>query len=673
MTALLGQTLVLLALLSATAGSVLAFTAGLRDSAGAMAWARRLAYVFAALMVGANLLMEYALLAHDFSVSYVAQVGSRATPTWVTIVSLWSSLEGSILFWGGILGLYVAGATRWSRDRHPEVMPWAMGILLACSVFFAFLIAGPANPFQVVPNPPVDGPGPNPQLQNHILMVVHPPFLYLGYVGLTVPFAFAGAALLAGRLGPDLLKSLRLWLLIPWMFLTVGIVLGGWWAYGVLGWGGYWAWDPVENASLMPWLTATAAIHSLLVVERRKLLKGWTVTLVLATFLLTILGTFMTRSGVFNSVHAFTQSDIGPTFLVFLALGLVGSVLLLAARIARLEAEGRIGGPSSREASVLILNLLLVALTFVVLLGTVFPLVVEAVQGVQISVGEPYFNRMAIPLGVALLFLMGVGPALPWGRSNLHEAKRALLPPTLLGLVFAAIGLALGSRSVWLLLTLFTAGYATHVTLRSMLLPVTSRLGGGTEGLGKAVGSLFGAGRRRFGAYVVHLGLVMLLVGVGVSSTHKRSIEVSLPQGGSATLGDYTLTYLGTESRREPHRISTVARVEVAKGGERLGILEPAMNQYFTQREPIGTPAVRTTLEEDVYLSLMSIDGRTGNLGLRAFLEPMVVWIWIGAGIMVLGSLLCIWPRRALAAMPATRPAAAAGPDPATTPVEPAA
>jgi len=671
MIAWLGQTLVLLALLAAAVGSVLGFTAGIKRNEAALQWARRMAYLFAAGMIGANLLMELALLTHDFSVSYVAQVGSRATPTWVTMVSLWSSLEGSILFWGAILGVYVAGATWWSRNRHPEVMPWAMGTMLACAVFFAFLIAGPANPFQLVPNPPVDGPGPNALLQNHILMVIHPPSLYLGYVGMTVPFAFAVAGLLGGRLGPDLLKSLRFWLLIPWTFLTIGIVLGGWWAYEVLGWGGYWAWDPVENASLLPWLTATAAVHSILVVERKGLLKGWTVTLVLATFLLTILGTFMTRSGVFNSVHSFTQSDIGPTFLAFLALGLIASVLLLAARISTLEAEGRLEDVKSRESFFLVQNLIFVGLTFTVLIGTVFPLVVEAVKGVQISVGEPYFNRMAIPLGVAMLFVMGVGPALPWGRSTGAEATRALVPPLAGGVLLAGAGLALGARSAWLLLTLFTGGYTLQVTIKEMLLPVRQRLKGGRNTLGEALASLLGPGRRRFGAYVAHLGVVVVLVAIGVSSTHKVTAETTLAVGQSAQLGDYTLTFLGSEERVEPHRRATVAKVQVSKDGEKLRVLEPRMNHYFTMREPIGTPAVHTTAKEDVYLSMMSIDAQ-GRLGLRAFLEPMVVWLWIGTAIITLGSLLAMWPRRSLAAASSRKPAVtAAGPAPEQ--MEPAA
>ncbi|TMB05744.1 MAG: heme lyase CcmF/NrfE family subunit, partial [Deltaproteobacteria bacterium] len=284
----LGRILILLALLAASAGALVGFATGARPSGAGWAWARRLAYAFAALMVLANLVMEYALLTHDFSVGYVAHVGSRSVPTWVSLVSLWSSLEGSILFWGLVMGAYIAVATWQNRHRYPEYMPYAVGVWLACGAFFSFLLAGPAQPFATVPGPPIDGPGPNPLLQNHYLMIIHPPFLYAGYVGMTIPFGLACAALLVGRLGHDFIRPLRNFLLLPWIFLTVAIVLGGWWAYEVLGWGGYWAWDPVENASFLPWLTATAALHSALLVERKGVLKGWTATLVIATYLLTV-------------------------------------------------------------------------------------------------------------------------------------------------------------------------------------------------------------------------------------------------------------------------------------------------------------------------------------------------------------------------------------------------
>ena len=644
MTAEIGRALILLALVAGAGGAMVGFVVGRRPSAAGAEWTRRVAYTFSGLMLLANALMVYALLARDFSVGYVAQVGSRQVPDWVAVVSLWSSLEGSILFWGAILGVYVTVATWKTRTSHPEYMPYAIGVWLACGAFFAFLLAGPAQPFATVPNPPADGPGPNALLQNHVLMIVHPPCLYMGYVGMTIPFGLACAALLAGRLGHDFLRPLRTWLLLPWVFLTVAIVLGGWWAYEVLGWGGYWAWDPVENASFLPWLTATAALHSAILVERKGVLKGWTVTLIQATFLLTILGTFMTRSGVFNSVHSFTQSTIGPTLLVFLAAALVFSVALLATRIDRLASEGELAGARSRDGVFLLNNLVFVLFTFTVLLGTVFPLVVEAVRGVQMSVGRPYFDRMAVPLGVALLLLMGVGPALPWGTATPAQLRKALLPPLAGAAVFAALGFALGARNVWTLVTLAFGGFTAQVTLRELWLPIRQRLR--REGLAQAIVETQRQSRRRTGAYVVHAGVVLIIIAIAVSSTMGIDKEARLQAGESFELGRYTLTFMGADEVQEPHRTSLIARVEVRAGGRVLGILTPRMNHYHTQREPIGTPAVRTGFGHDLYLSVMNVDAAAQTLGVHALVNPMVGWIWIATGIMALGGLAALVPAR---------------------------
>jgi cytochrome c-type biogenesis protein CcmF len=654
----IGRALILLALLTASAGAVVAFATGRRYSADGARWARRLAYAFGISMGLANLLMVYALVNHDFSVSYVAQVGSLSSPTWVSVVSLWSSLEGSILFWGLILGAYVVAATKMMQARHPELLPDAMGVWLASAAFFAFLLAGPAQPFGTITNPQADGPGPNPLLQNHVLMMIHPPFLYLGYVGMTIPFGLAAAALLRGRLGQDFVGALRAWLLLPWIFLTCAIVLGGWWAYEVLGWGGYWAWDPVENASFLPWLTATAALHSAILTERKGILKGWTTTLILATFLLTILGTFMTRSGVFNSVHSFTQSAIGPTILVFLAAALVFSVVLLAFRVDTLAADGVLGDPVSREGVFLLNNLLFVLFTFTVLVGTVFPLLVEAARGTQMSVGRPYFDAMAVPIGAALLFLMGVGPALPWGAANGEQVRRALLPPMVGAVVLCAIGYALGVRAPWTLVTLAFGGYAAQVTLGEMWLPLRQRMRGRGEAFGQAfVEGQLRRGRRRFAAYVVHAGAAVVIIAIAVSSTMGISREAQLRVGETTKVGDYTLTFVRADDVQEPHRRSLVATVAVSRNGQDLGTLRPAMNQYAREREPIGTPAVRTSLKEDLYLSVMNIDPEGGTLGLLAMVNPMVGCLWLATGVMALGGLMALLPSRRRADVLAPAPA----------------
>jgi cytochrome c-type biogenesis protein CcmF len=648
----LGRALILLALLSSTAGSVIGFAAGKRDSERLATLARQFGYTYAASMISAALLMIFALLSHDFSVSYVAQVGSRNVPTWVTIVSLWSSLEGSILFWGAVLGIYIAVALKSTSLTQPDYTPYANGVWLACASFFSFLISGPAQPFNTVSPVPFDGPGPNPLLQNHVLMAVHPPFLYLGYVGMTIPFGFASAALLRGRLGHSFLPTLRTSLLVAWTFLTVAIVLGGWWAYEVLGWGGYWAWDPVENASLLPWLTATAALHSAIVMERRGTLKGWTVTLVMSSFLLTVLGTFMTRSGVFNSVHSFTQSSIGPTILVFLAIALIWSVVTLAMRIDKLSSDGSIASVASREAMFLVNNLFFVLLTFTILIGTVFPLVVEAVQGVQMSVGRPYFDKMAVPIGLCILFVMGIGPALPWGRADREQIRRTLITPLIGASLFTMAGFALGVRVQWTLITLFFAGYTAQVTLREMFIPVRQRMQ--RESLGSALSNaLVRRGGRRFGAYVVHTGAVIIFISIAVSSTMGRSEEVQLARGGSATLGRYVIKFNGAEVRDEPHRQSTIAHLVVTEKGRVVANLDPRMNIYERQREPIGTPDVRSRLTHDIYVSIMNVDPATQSVGLRVMINPMVSWIWGAAAMMALGGVITlIARRRTLVAVP---------------------
>ncbi|MGH8973979.1 MAG: heme lyase CcmF/NrfE family subunit, partial [Acidimicrobiia bacterium] len=389
--------------------------------------------------------MEWALVTHDFSIRYVAENHSRSTPLLYTVASLWGALEGSILLWALILGGYLVATTRRFRTRAADpLVAWATLTGLVVAAFFFGLMLGPANPFETLAGAiPLDGRGPNPLLQNHPLMAIHPPMLYLGYVGFTVPFSFAVAALVTGRVGEGWLLETRRATLMAWGFLSAGIVLGAWWSYEVLGWGGYWAWDPVENASFIPWLTATAYLHSVVVQERRGMLRVWNLSLIVATFCLTILGTFLTRSGVINSVHSFTQSAIGPLLLGFLGVAALTGVALIAWRGDQLRTPGRIDSPVSREGAFLANNLLFAGFAFVVLLGTVFPLLVEALDELrygsegtrQLSVGEPYFDRMTLPLGLALVFLMAVAPALPWRAASGEVLRRRLAGPAWVGAV----------------------------------------------------------------------------------------------------------------------------------------------------------------------------------------------------------------------------------------------
>jgi cytochrome c-type biogenesis protein CcmF len=471
-------------------------------------------------------------------------------------------------------------------------------------------------------------------------MIVHPPSLYLGYVGMTIPFGIAVAALVRGELGAHLQLHLRRWLLLPWTFLSLGITLGGWWAYEVLGWGGYWAWDPVENASLLPWLTATAALHAAMLPARRAGLSAWTLTLVLVSFLLTLLGTFMTRSGVFNSVHSFSQSEIGPVFLGFIAVAGAACVALLAARVDRLSGEGAARAALSRESAFLVNNLLFVSLTFTVLVGTTFPLLAEAIRGTKLSVGAPYFDRMAVPIGVAILYLMAIGPALPWGEGTSAQAWWTLRAPLGGGVAAAALAAVLGVPVSWALVVAFGAGMAAAVSARELWRPIGVKLAAGA-GLGQAVAAMVGPARRRTGGYLVHLGVVAMIVGIAMSSTFRVDQEFQLRRGESASFFGRQLAFLGGEVVREPHRERHVARFEV-EGRE----LSPELRTYPGSMTPIGSPAVRSTLRDDLYLSAMRIEPDGSGVAVHAYLQPLVAWIWIGGGVVVLGALLASIPSR---------------------------
>ncbi len=659
----LGYGLVLAGLAFASFGALVGLVSGMRRNDAAFPWVMRCVVGFFACMLGANGVMEWALLSNDFSVKYVAQVGSIATPTPYKIVSLWSALEGSILFWGFIMGSYVMAFAWVHRREHARYMSLALGTMLAVGVFFAFLIAGPANPFHAMSPVPADGPGPNALLQNHYLMIIHPPMLYLGYVGMTVPFGIAVAALLRGEMGDAWMAPLRRWTLFAWLFLSIGIILGAWWAYAVLGWGGYWAWDPVENASFLPWLTATAFMHSTLVHERKKMLKLWTLSLVLSSFVLTILGTFMTRSGIFNSVHSFTQSDIGPTFLVFIAVLLFVSVTLLAVRGPLLVAESQIKSLLSRETTILVNNLVFVAITFTVLLGTLYPLISEAVRDVKVSVGEPYFNKMAVPGGVMVLFLMGVGPMLPWGSADPKTVRERFWIPAAVGVAVVGACLAGGLRGFYPLLTFGLAGFVTVITLRELALPVKVRMQEHREGFVSALVGSATRARRRFGGYIVHLGIVMILVAVGASSADVTRTSGTVREGESLKIGGYQVQYLGLASGREPHRTYVATNLRITAPDGSVSEMSPRMNYYETMTDPVGTPAVRSTPREDLYLSLMAFSEERRTASFNAWIFPLVGWIWWSIPLLVLGTLIALWPARR--ARPVVEPrASVTGPTP---------
>ena len=603
-------------------------------------------YAMWGLVTAATLAMVYALVSHDFSVEYVARVGSRATPVFYTVISLWGALEGSILFWIFVLGSLSALVMYQNRAREGMLMPYTGGVLMLISIFFLILLVGPANPFGLVSPAPLDGPGPNPLLQNHPLMAVHPPLLYLGYVGMSVPFAFAIGAVLSGDIETDgWIRLTRRWTLVAWAFLAAAIVAGMWWSYEVLGWGGYWAWDPVENASFLPWLTATAFLHSVMVQERRGLLKLWNLNLIVATFTLTILGTFLTRSGVLSSVHAFSEGPIGMYFLGFIAVVLVGSFALVAGNSARLRPTGSLDSVVSRESVFLLNNLFLTAFTITVLVGTLFPLVAEAVRGVKVSVGEPFFNRMTLPICMALLFLMGVGPALPWRRASPEVVRRQLIPPAVGALAGLVLSLIVGVRSPYALAIFSFGAFAVVANVREFVDGAMARRRAHGESPPVALARLVGANRRRYGGYVAHLGVLILTLGIGASSVFRTEREATLQKGETMEVGRFTIRLDDVYGREEPQRSVLAAGVTVLRNGREVGRLEPRMNFYPTSDQPVPTPSVRSRPAGDLYINLQAFAQDGSNATLRVILEPLVPWIWIGGFIVCLGAMVSMGGR----------------------------
>jgi cytochrome c-type biogenesis protein CcmF len=571
------------------------------------------------------------MITRDFSLAYVQKVGSWSTPALYNFAAVWSALEGSILMWVLILAGYTAAVSFWVRKRMQDLIAsWALGVMFVVSAFFFLVSFFPANPFAAGAPGVLDGPGPNPLLQNHILVMFHPPILYLGYVGVTVPFAFAIAALITGRVGEGWLVATRRWSLFAWGFLTFGIALGSWWSYEVLGWSGVWAWDPVENASLLPWITGTAYIHSVLVQERRGMLRVWNISLLVATFSLTILGTFLTRSGVLNSVHAFSESSIGSWFLAFFAVVLVVSIGLIGWRGDKLRSPGVIDSPLSREAAFLANNVLFAVFAFVVLLGTVFPLIIEALQNRQIAVGAPFFDKLSMPIGLALLTLMAIAPVLPWRKASTETLRERLFWPTWCGVAALVASLLLGAYGLAPLLTFTLGGVAAGAAMRQVVLATRRQ---GWRGL---VG-------RANGGMIVHLGVILIAVALGASNSFSKSQELSLVANVEASFSGHTFELKDVVEVRDDRSISVKALVLV--DGKK--IYAPAITKYTRIGMNVGTPSVRTSLTTDIYLTLEPPVRQDANEArIKVFIKPMIIWLWIGTALMAVGTVLAAFPGR---------------------------
>ena len=634
-----------------------AYAAWKRDGR-ALRSARAVAIAAFGLVLIADLAMVGALLTHDFSLVYVAENNARETPLFYSAISLWAALAGSILLWTLILaGAVVYVAIRGTRSL-PRLATVALAVLFAMLSFFLLLVTtAAADPFTrlAADQVPADGNGPNPLLQNHPLMALHPPLLYLGYVLTSIPFAYAIAALILGETSDRWLTETRKAALASWALLGVGIVAGAWWSYAVLGWGGYWAWDPVENAAIMPWLTATAYLHSVMVEEKRRLLRTWNIALVIATFALTILGTFLTRSGVVNSVHSFTQSAIGPLLLGYFVAILVLGVGLLLYRLNDLTDRGSIGAPLSREAIFLFQNVLFVAATLTVLLGTLYPLIAEAVSGAQLSIGAPYFDRVEVPIGLALLFLMGLGPQLPWHGASRATLERQFTAPVIAAAAGAIVAVLAGMTGVAPVLTYALAAFVTATVVQEFARGVRARRALHAETTMAAFVSLFRRNGRRYGGYVVHLGIVMVVVAIATSQARTTELERTLAPGDAMDIAGYHVVMTGLRDIAEPQRATTVADLVITGNGASEH-LHPGLVQYPNSQQAIGSPGIAAGSRDDIYTILAAYDG-TGEAWatIRVRVIPLVSWLWAGGGVVGFGALLAALPppKRRLILVPA--------------------
>ncbi len=590
----------------------------------------------------ASALLLVALVSRDYSLRYVARLTSDELPLGYTLSAFWGGMEGSLLLWLFVLTGYAALVVVLNR-RRSDLLPWVVPVLGFVATFFAFLLVAVASPFETQVAP-ANGAGLNPSLQNPY-MLAHPPLLYLGYVGLTIPWAFAMGALLARRADEAWIVATRRWTLFAWTALGVGQLLGAHWAYVEVGWGGYYAWDPVENAALMPWLAATAFLHSVMIQEKRGMLKVWNVLLVILAFSLSLFGTFLTRSGVLNSIHSFTESTIGPWFLGFIFVVVAISVALVFLRLPLLRSRTRLESLVSREATFLYNNLLLIALCLTILWGVVWPLLSEAVRGEASVVAGPYYNFFLRVFGLPLLLLMGLAPLIAWRRASLRSLGGSFAWPAALAALTAVVLLTMGAGSskaglIAYTFSAFVLGSIGYEFIRGTR--ARHGLDGGTW-LG-AFSSLVGRNRRRYGGYVVHAAIVMLAIGIAGSSAYDTTRIQKLRPGESMQAGDYTLTYRTTVQRQAQNAIEQRALVDVERDGKALGTIEPGKNFYPVEQETSNEPAIRSDRStlEDLFVILDSSAGATVTL--KVIVEPLVNLIWLAGFVFLAGSLVALWP-----------------------------
>ncbi|HTS88713.1 MAG TPA: heme lyase CcmF/NrfE family subunit [Gemmatimonadales bacterium] len=629
----------------------------------------RAVYALLGLMLVAAAALWKGLISHDFNIEYVASYTSRNLPGYYIFSAFWAGQKGSLLFWAIVLSLFASLAQWLTPSRFRALMPYVAAVTSSVTIFFVMVMLFAANPFERLSFTPADGNGLNPQLQN-IGMVIHPPMLYLGYISITIPFAFAIAALLSRRLDTGWIQAMRKWTLMSWLFLSIGITLGMWWAYVELGWGGYWAWDPVENASLLPWLTMSAFLHSVMIQEKRGMLKRWNMMLIIGSFLLSIFGTFITRSGVIASVHSFTQSNVGYFFLGFLVSAAILSFTLLYTRWDRLEADVQLESMASREAAFLFNNLLFVGIAFSVLWGTLFPILSEAVRGTKISVGPPFFNKVNVPLGLLLLLLTGIGPLIAWRKASTRNLRRQFTWPVATGLVVAALLVASGMRSYMAVLSLALGGFVVGTLVQEFYRGTSARHRMYEESYGAALLHLIARNRRRYGGYIVHAAIVIYFAAF-TGYAFKKDMEATLKPGQTATMvtpygHTYTFTHLGVSQFEQLNRIVTQASVQVTRDGKPMGVINSEKRQHFSEPapgvrqksfEPSTEVGIRSDLEGDLYVVYAGSVNGTEEAVYRFTYNPLVIWVWIGGVVLVIGGLITMWPGGVVSGAPRQRQA----------------
>lgn len=657
MIATLGYTALLLAFVASLYAIATSLYGLYRHDSRWVETARNATVVIFPLILLASAMVVVSILNNDFSLDYVAQVSSREQPTYLKVTALWGGQAGSLLFWNLMLSVFTALAMlrHWQRDRDHDLIPYALAVSTITQAFFLGISLFVENPFALASSIVENGRGLNPLLR-HPGMIIHPPMLYLGFTGFTIPYSFAMAALLNGKLDDTWLKLTRRWTLIAWLFLGLGLVLGGRWAYDVLGWGGYWAWDPVENASLMPWLAGTAFLHSVMIQEKRDMFKIWNMFLVLLTYLLVIYGTFTVRSGIISSVHAFAQSAIGPLFFGFWAIMLLSSLVLIFYRWNQLHSPNHLESLLSRESAFLLNNFVFLGILFATFWGTNYPIISELVTGEKATVGAPFYEKVNGPLFAVLMFLMGVAPLTMWYRTSIKRLEISLRLPALLSTVTIIILFFLNVRHWVALLGFWLVTFAGIVTLIEFWRGTQARMKKG-ENVITAFVRLIARNRRRYGGYWIHLGVVIMGFGIIGSNIYQQETQIQLQRGEAVTLGDFTMIF--SDIQQYPGAddlIITEATVDVYRGDRLVGTLSPRDELYSRTQQPMTIPDARSTITEDFYVLLVNWEPVSSDLAtFKLYVNPLINWVWAGGIVFILGTLIAAWPDPAESRVVATR------------------